>query len=244
MDLSIIDILLIVTIVILLAIIIVLNVLYFVDGRITTLMKSIDNKLNKCTDDKDNTEGFDSNTGKMSIASRTTKPLIYLQQGYASSPSDKPKLIDANGEFMYYPDHDDILRYGGKGCYRGINTEKVRKVELVEPDFNKSCARLDAEIEGNNPMSHPNIRPKTHKMSATVIGAQGEESSTVLSVHVPPTYLSVTNALRGNPTFRDDVRYFNGVNGSVLSYPADIDQIGSIPVNNYEGEPVPVGSAL
>jgi hypothetical protein len=259
MDLSLVDILLIVAIVILLAIIIVLNVLYFVDGRINKLMKSIDTKLDACdtsntsntnnTNNTNNTEGFSDNTGKFTIDTQPGKPIIYLQQGYSDSPSDGHPSTDANridsdGEFMYYPDHENVLRYGGKGCYRNIRTAKARKVKLTKPDFSRSCARLDAQIEGNNPMSHPKIRPQTHNYAMKLFDATGKEYPVMHKVHVPPTYMGVINGIRGNPTFKEDVRYFNGVSGSSLSFPADVDQIGSIPVNNYQGEPVPVGSAL
>jgi hypothetical protein len=54
-----------------------------------------------------------------------------------------------------------------------------------------------------------------------------------IMVHVPRLYM-------GKDPYISGISYA----GASIEIPADIDQIGSIPVNDFDGDPVPIGSFM
>jgi hypothetical protein len=69
-----------------------------------------------------------------------------------------------------------------------------------------------------------------------MIGADGKTTTQNVNLYVPKTYIGGHHL--------DNGRIVRGGNLSNKLYEnqADVDQIGSIPVNNYYGEPIPIDS--
>ena len=156
------------------------------------------------------------------IASDPNKPRIFLKQGYHTSPSE-PNRINRSDKILY-PDHDDILRYDGQGCYENRSNNEVRRVQLQladEPIVQKCNNELNvARIN--------TVRKQTLTADGTIVDQN-------INFYIPETYLGVTGQ-RGAmmSALLNEISNDGGE-------PADVDQIGSIPVNNYKGEPVPIG---
>jgi hypothetical protein len=159
------------------------------------------------------------------IATDTNQPRLFLRQGYHSTPSER-NMVNRDQNIMN-PDHNDILRYNGPGCYQNIDTRKIRKVQLVNKPSLQRCS-------GNLHTAAVNtIRTKT-------IAANGDIVDQHVNFYIPQTYLSTVGRRNGIPTGYPAMDIIARDSGE----PSDIDQIGSIPVNNYKGEPVPIGSIL
>jgi hypothetical protein len=156
------------------------------------------------------------------IASDPNKPRIFLKQGYHTSPAE-PNRINRSDKILY-PDHDDILRYDGQGCYENRSNGEVRRVQLQladEPIVQKCNNELNvARIN--------TVRKQTLTADGTIVDQN-------INFYIPETYLGVTGQ-RGAmmSALLNEISNDGGE-------PADVDQIGSIPVNNYKGEPVPIG---
>lgn len=159
------------------------------------------------------------------IETDTNKPRIYLRQGYHSTPSER-NLVNRDSKIMN-PDHNDILRYNGPGCFEQIDANKVRKVQMVnKPHLQRCDDRLNIAAVNT-------VRTRT-------LTASGEIVDKHVNFYIPQTYLGAAGQRTGMPTGYPEIDDITRSHGQ----PADIDQIGSIPVNNYEGEPVPIGSVL
>lgn len=156
------------------------------------------------------------------IASDSNKPRIFLKQGYHTSPSE-PNMVNRSNKILY-PDYDDILRYDGQGCYENRSNGEVRRVQLQlanEPIVQKCNNELNvARIN--------TVRKQTLTADGTIVDQN-------INFYIPETYLGVTGQ-RGAmmSALLNEISNDGGE-------PADVDQIGSIPVNNYKGEPVPIG---
>ena len=205
------------------------------DGKVTrVLMKRID------SDNGEVVEGFDTMVVRKNdllddkqdneikstiIETDTNKPRIYLSQGYHSTPSER-NMVNRDEKIMN-PDHNDILRYNGPGCFEQVDANKVRRVQLSnKPDQQRCEDRLNIAAVNT-------VRTKTLTASGNIVDKH-------VNFYVPQTYLGAAGQRSGMPTGYPEIDGFTRDNGQ----PADVDQIGSIPVNNYEGEPVPVGSVL
>lgn len=175
------------------------------------------NDLNNITDDN----GIQSTI----IATDSSKPRIFLRQGYHTTPSER-NLVNRD-EAIINPRHDDILRYNGPGCFESGGTEKIRRVELVPEPPIDGC-RNNLKIASVN---------TGRRLTLT---ADGEVVDQNVNYYIPQTYLGASGQRVGMPTGYPSLDNIT----RDLGEPADIDQIGSIPVNNYEGEPVPIGSIL
>jgi hypothetical protein len=144
---------------------------------------------------------------------------VLLQQGYNSTPGlDKPNI----GKKITYPAADDTLRYDGNGCYRDINTTNIRK--LTGKQINKrNCRPYDDKIvEGAvNTLKHQGF-------FSPMSNAANDIRYENIHFQVPTVYMGV------DP-------YISGVSYAMnhIELPADVDQVGSIPVNDYRGEPMP-----
>jgi hypothetical protein len=152
----------------------------------------------------------DANTGKHSVL---------LRQGYSGSPSDTYN----KGDSITYPSADDTVRYNGDGCYRGNDVRYIRKLE--EKDLITTSCRPytdTATKEGS-----------FNKIRARMMTAGSNSANYVVDeniiFYVPKLYMG------RDPTI-------SGISYAQMNIenPADIDQIGSIPVDDYNGEPVPV----
>lgn len=168
---------------------------------------------------------------------------IQLRQGYPKVNRD-----------LEYVDHDDIVRYNGLSCQKP-NVDLDVNLDLVKP--------IDRRVQLYN---KPHVQLCKNKLNIAAVNsirtqtmtAEGGLSDKVVNFYIPETYLGAAKKQT-----KMDVGLFDGKpqsivmpNGSpdeYLSYnnisrdqgePADVDQIGSIPVTNYEGEPVPIGSVF
>jgi hypothetical protein len=153
------------------------------------------------------------------------EPTSLLKQGYHSNPSD-PLTVN-RGADIYYPDYDDILRYDGPGCYENRSNNEIRKVQLQVAD-----KPIVQKCEGGLNIA------KVNSVRKLTLTADGEIVDQNVDFYIPETYLGVSGQrgamITGYPSFENK--------SHDQGEPADIDQIGSIPVNNYRGEPVPIGS--
>lgn len=175
------------------------------------------NDLNNITDDN----GIQSTI----IATDSSKPRIFLKQGYHTTPSEI-NLVNRD-ESIINPRHDDILRYDGPGCFESGGTEKIRRVELVsKPPVDRCKGRPDIASVNTS-----------RRLTLTADGNIVDQN---VNYYIPQTYLGASGQRVGMPTGYPSLDNIVGD----LGEPADIDQIGSIPVNNYEGSPVPIGSIL
>lgn len=207
------------------------------DGKVKRVSMTINDSVNSSQNNQ--VERFGGSIGKNNlgdtftdnsiqstvIETDTDKSRVFLQQGYHTSPSER-NLVN-RGDAIINPRHDDILRYNGSGCYENLEKKGIRKVQLVnKPNLQRCEDRL-------HPAAVNTVRTQT-------MTANGDIVDKNVNFYIPHTYLGVAGQRSGMPTGYpawDNIARTSGE-------PADIDQIGAIPVNNYEGEPVPVGSIL
>ena len=144
------------------------------------------------------------------------------------------------------PRHDDILRYDGPGCFESGGSEKIRRVELEDrlgPNFDLIGPD---EVRRYQLVNDPHVdrcrgKPQIASVNTgrrLTLTADGQVVDQHVNYYIPQTYLGAAGQRVGMPTgypSLDDIVRENGE-------PADVDQIGAIPVNNFEGEPVPIGS--
>lgn len=153
----------------------------------------------------------------------TTRNTILLKQGYNKTGGDKPNV----GNDITYPSADDVVRYRGPGCYQNIDTKNIRKLKI--DDVNNKTRR---------PYTDGSVREDSYNQikSGFMTPSSNDPDRIVqqdIRFYVPRVYMGV------DP-------YMSGISyaGMRLENPADIDQIGSIPVNNFNGEPVPISSFM
>lgn len=139
---------------------------------------------------------------------------VELKQGYNSTGSDTPNT----GNKITYPKARDIVRYNNHGCYKNIKTNELKKIttKTNAPVCNKS-------VEDN----------KINNIKTGFIGADGKIVGQSIDFYIPRTYMGEDPYIRG-PSYAE----------MKIEQQADVDQIGSIPVNNYNGEPVPLCSFI
>ena len=206
----------------------------------------------------DDTEGFSTYVGKNDlsdisdnngiqstiIATDSSKPRIFLRQGYHTTP-DERNMVNRD-DAIKNPRHDDILRYDGPGCFESGGSEKIRRVELEDrlgPNFDLIGPD---EVRRYQLVNDPHVdrcrgKPQIASVNTgrrLTLTADGQVVDQHVNYYIPQTYLGAAGQRVGMPTgypSLDDIVRENGE-------PADVDQIGAIPVNNFEGEPVPIGS--
>lgn len=183
-------------------------------------------------------------------SSPTHKQTLRLHQGYMNNEqtvtNDNTLISPPNsttadlgvvnrsrpGDRITYPSADDVTRYNGYGCYQNIDTRDVRQVNMKKTNgqyagsFAGSCRPYtdNSITEGAvNSINASFLSPLTNDVK--------DIKSANIRFHVPKLYMG-----------RDP--YISGVSYAKMSIggPADIDQIGSIPINDYDEEPVPVGA--
>lgn len=154
-------------------------------------------------------------------SSDTLRKTVLLRQGYTGTPIDGTN----RGDEIRYPSANDIVRYSGPGCYSGIDVKSIRRIETKDLEKSRCRPYTDKSIrEGSQ-----NIIP-----ALTMTPGSNDPNTIVtrnIGIYTPKLYMGV------DP-------YIGGVSYAQMSIetPADVDQIGSIPVNDYDGEPMPVNS--
>lgn len=137
---------------------------------------------------------------------------IVLKQGYSNNESYKPIGTDQ----IMYPYGDNILRYDNLGCYENLNDIGIRKVyDTSERYLCESNIKFDS----------------INKVRTGFINANGNVIDQNADLYVPRLYMTSDASVMG-------MSHYNSSSGNS----ADVDQIGSIPVNDYDGEPLPVNS--
>ena len=181
------------------------------------------------------------------IATDSNKPRVFLRQGYHTTP-DERNLVNRD-DAIRNPRHDDILRYNGPGCFERGGTEAIRRVELKNAPHAVTYATTPScGIKPYQYVDDPHVdkcggTPRVASVNngrRLTLSASGEIVDQTVNYYVPQTYLGASGQRVGMPTgfpALDNIARDEGE-------PADVDQIGAIPVNNYEGEPVPIGSIL
>jgi hypothetical protein len=143
------------------------------------------------------------------------KPII-IRQGYQS--------MDQNiGNNITYPAADDIIRYRGPGCYKNTENNDTNKRTYATKTFAKDMNK----IHGNtyNLIKTEFLSPSSNDPNHTI--------QQDIRLYVPRTYMG-----------KDP--YISGISYASLNLeiPADIDQIGNLPVNDFKGEPVAINSLM
>lgn len=154
---------------------------------------------------------------------------INLRQGYSNNDPSKPNINDA----ITYPKSDDILRYDNYGCYKQSPYQNDSKIVTITKDNNTDNNNMK---NISRPYTDNNVVEGGYNiMNVTFMSPLSNEIKDIekisMSINVPKVYMG-----------RDP--YISGVSYATetIDSPADVDQIGSIPVNDYNGEPVPVSS--
>lgn len=167
---------------------------------------------------------------------------ILLRQGYNSSGSDlsntfsQTKPISSTGDnvndMVRYPRASDVVRYSDTVCYKGGEPQHIRQLELrnTENQQNKDRPLKRSNVEICNDQVY---RSDLNNIKTGFINASGETVAHNIDFYVPNTYMGQDPFMRG-------VSYAN----LSIESPADVDQIGSIPVNDYDGEPIPIGALM
>ena len=153
----------------------------------------------------------------------TSKKTVLLRQGYNNTGADKPNI----GDNITYPSSANVIRYNGPGCYQNIDTVNIKKLKFNEIN-NTSC----------RPYTDGSVKEDSYNQikSGFMTPSSNEPNRIVqqdIRFYVPRVYMGVDPHMSG-------ISYA----GMSLENPADIDQIGSIPVNDYNGEPVPISSFM
>lgn len=117
---------------------------------------------------------------------------------------------------MMYPKNDNIVRYDTPGCYSGITNNTIKK--KVDEKKNVPLCRSTIKTDSIN------------HFKTGMINASGEMILNDVNWYV--------YNLSGDPLIK-------GSNFGAIDFEpqADVDQIGSIPVNDYAGNPVPIGGS-
>jgi hypothetical protein len=179
------------------------------------------------------------------IATDSNKPRIFLRQGYQTTPSER-NMVNRD-DAIRNPRHDDIMRYNGPGCFERGGSEKVRRVQLADRTDGANIKRIGPdEMRRYQFVDNPAVdKCRGTPQVATVntgrrltLTADGKIVDQHVNYYVPQTYLGASGQRVGMPT---GYPAFDNI-ARDIGEPADVDQIGSIPVNNFEGEPVPIGS--
>jgi hypothetical protein len=149
---------------------------------------------------------------------------LLLRKGYQNIPIDTDRVVTPDQ--IVSPDADNIVRYNDQGCYKNINTGRIKKIEP-------------------NELSSPSSRPyggllregAVNKLNVKFMSPQSNDPNDIKSsnvdLYVPRLYMGKDPNILG-------ISYAS----LSLETPADVDQIGSIPVDNYTGEPVAIDSMM
>lgn len=140
-----------------------------------------------------------------------------LRQGYESNGSDTPNT----GDRITYPRAADIVRYSGRGCYQNVDTKHIRKIEI------------DEKKKYHVPCNNGVVKNANNEIRSGFMTAGGKIVNHDIRFFIPPLYMG-------------EDPYIKGISYASMNIegPADVDQIGSIPVNDYNGDFLPVGSTF
>ncbi len=143
---------------------------------------------------------------------------IILRQGYESTGSDYPNT----GDQITYPRAADIVRYNGRGCYQDVDTKHIRKIQIDEKKNYPTCKPGLGVVKNAN-----------NEIRSGFMTAGGNIVNHDIRFFVPNVYMG-------------EDPYIKGISYASMNIegPADVDQIGSIPVNDYDGDFLPVGSSF
>jgi len=153
---------------------------------------------------------------------KTTKSVL-LRQGYSSSPTDTTN----KGDSITYPPADDIVRYNGDGCYRGEDKRFIRKLEKKDT-ITSSCRPYTDNRTREGDYNHITARMMTAGSNSANYTVDED-----IDFFVPRLYMGKDPTISG----------FSYAQMGIETQ-ADVDQIGSIPVNDYSGEPVPLSAFM
>lgn len=192
-----------------------------------------DGSIRKITYTKNkNLEGFDNisksneNLNKQFYESvrDSSTPLVLTDIGDSktlllrrSYELEGAKLNTTSDDIMY-PSADNIVRYNDNGCYKGYDNSNITRV-IPKRIVPSQCKAVNYDT--------------MNKFRINTISPAGQLAEQNVSLYTPTVYMGETPPIKGTA-------YAN----MTLEIPADVDQIGSIPVNDYEGDPIPLGSFI
>lgn len=132
---------------------------------------------------------------------------------YKSYLSENFEVNKINQGYIDYPSGTKVLRYNG--CY--TNQQIPRNISVTKT----SCS----------PYTDKNtVEGKMNNVTVTFMSTSSNDINDIKSSTIP---FFVPHVYMKDPEYRNIVNYTNEI-------PADVDQIGSIPVNDYDKEPDPI----
>jgi hypothetical protein len=130
-------------------------------------------------------------------------------------------------EKITYPDADDVVRYQNNGCYVKMNPDFPGPIKNLTKKKKIKCKSKSCD--------HMPLRKReANDIPMDMYTADGNLVYGKMTISLLPTFL-------GN----EPDRYTSNSISTTYEYPVSpIDWIGSIPVNQYKGNPVPNGSSI
>lgn len=146
-----------------------------------------------------------------------------LTQGYNSSGNDAPNT----GDSITYPDSSDIVRYNHPGCYKNM-------IDSSDNDSDRDSDKTVSINKPNQPICKQTVKEGSiNNVKSGFMTANGQIINQNIDFYVPAVYMGTDPYIR-DPLYTD----------MRLEQPANVDHIGSIPVNDYDGSPQPMGSFI
>lgn len=236
MDISAFDLLLLFILAMVLALIIGLNVIFVIDKKLSDVVINVP----KCpipniilqTDDKMIKGKIISNN-----INENYKNENYNNEGFNNIEGFETMNTSKNNNNLGGYSNNSVLLSDGKISNIHFNANPR--------PITHRCAQLTSNQNISNTTLRKNdgtICPDDFNLNndnyyrQTIVGADGKTTTQNVNLYVPRTYLGGHVLSNG--------RLVRGGNFSNKIYEkqADVDQIGSIPVNNYRGEPIPIDS--
>ena len=188
------------------------------------------------TNEKENKESFGAIGATLNNILEAVKPIsiekekepknkiVMIRQGYHTRPTEPDR--DVTLDQIVRPNADDIVRYNNMGVYKNIDKRQIKKVSASELSVPSTRPYGGLMREGgNNRLTVKFMSPQTNDPNNV-------ETSSV-NLYVPRLYMGKDPDVLG-------ISY----SSMELETPADVDQIGSIPINDYDGEPVALDSMM
>lgn len=211
------------------SLIIGINVIYIVDNKLSDIVINIPQSL--CQNVSENYGHNKKVIEKFADVPKNNNvdAIEYLNEipsNRYNNPERNKKLLKQGYLFniyrtntydIMYPEVDDIFKFDDNGNHQNINT--VRRISINNI---------------NEPICDPQLKKNiVHFVRDPILMADGSIMDVNAKIFIPKTYMGGYLNIKG---------YNYG--DTTLETNSDIDQIGSIPTNDYYGEPKPIGTVL
>jgi hypothetical protein len=145
----------------------------------------------------------------------------YLPTDFNTSTDNINNLDSSNGLSTMDVDELNIFKN---------NITDLQKNDITNQTDNYGYSSNISKIDNNS--SYSNVCDSINTFHNNFISTNGNVIQQKTNMYVPKLYMVSNLDVSGN------------YNNSNIERPSDVDQIGSIPVNDYDGEPLPVNSMM